>query len=165
MKIQYETAGGEWTALSLSVPAVSKDRDVIETDDSEMIATRMSVIKIGMAELGSRDYWKYIKTTAPWANARVEWCGCFLLWCYHQAGLFESWQFEMSKGFLYRLPLTTNPLPGDAAYYHKNNHHALVIDVNGESISTIDGNDGPSPGEVMHNCRQKNEVAGFYRIG
>lgn len=123
------------------------------------------------------------------------WCGAFALWALREAGVTQaSWIVE--KGFLYplRLRQTSSPKPGDIAYFHKYQHHAVVESVasgllkhnrkdgdravgelgsqggssrrpGGAAVVTIDGNSGSEPGgRVVRHLRKLNEVTAFFSI-
>lgn len=57
---------------------------------------------------------------------------------------------------------TSNPQPGDIAYIAKNQHHAIIVSVEGNTITTIDGNSGRVGGEISVNTRSRSKFAGFY---
>src|SRR5690606_12080172 len=45
-------------------------------------------------------------------DSRFQWCGVFALWCLHTANVTRvPWQ--IGRGFVWRLPKTREPLPGD----------------------------------------------------
>jgi hypothetical protein len=137
-----------------------------ESDDPSVNALRLNILSIAVGQLGSSDWRKYQADAAKWTNGqRVEWCGVFTLWVLHQVGLYTGWQFEMSKGYLYRLPLTSNPLPGDIAYFTSKSHHAIVYDIQGDTLYTVDGNDGGGEGHVGFNQRTVASEIVYYRIG
>lgn len=81
----------------------------------------------------------------------VSWCGIFALYCAKQAGLrLSGWPLKYSIG----KPKATDewrirgaseaPEPGDIGIIHpmKENHHFVITQVSGSSISSIDGNSG-----------------------
>jgi hypothetical protein len=101
----------------------------------------------------------------PAYNWPKHWCGAFALLCLHLAGLALDWRWRPGVGFLYRLPRTSDPQPGDIAYFAKAQHHAIVVEVRGETLYTIDGNSGPlAGGRVVENARPVAAAAAFYSI-
>ena len=96
-----------------------------------------------------------------------DWCGAFALHCLHEAELAKSvkWTFGPPHyGFLYRLHTTTTPEPGDIAYLDKPwQHHAIVTDVEGDTVHTIDGNQGPKAPIKTHAAPLHHWTA-FYSI-
>jgi hypothetical protein len=81
----------------------------------------------------------------PGAQKGLAWCGVFNLHCLRQAGLTTR-KWRLSYGFLYippALPRTSDPQMGDTAYFdYPFQHHAIVEKVTGESLFTVDGNQG-----------------------
>jgi uncharacterized protein with GYD domain len=122
---------------------------------------RDKVVKAALGEVGkarTQVYW--LDTFGEYSDK--EWCGVFALWCLHQAGLAKNWKWEIEKGFLYHLPTTLNPKPGDIAYILKNQHEAVITEVNGEMISLINGNGWNHVVSVSETPRS--EIAAFYSI-
>lgn len=121
---------------------------------------RRLVVDIALSQLGVQDPDRYWAVVQPGlVSTDAAWCGGFALWVLHEAGLTTR-QWEIGKGFLYKLPRTTSPLPGDLAYYDQPlQHHAIVEFVDtGGNVHTIDGN---QTGEtVARRTRQKS--AGVY---
>ena len=127
---------------------------------------REKVLQVALNELGTQDWRKYMKGVTIQQNATdFHWCGVFALWVLHQAGLARNvkWDLSTGKGFLYRLPMTKNPKPGDLAYFHNLQHHAIVERVDGNFLYTIDGNSG-NPSKVRQNRRPISSAAAFYSI-
>jgi hypothetical protein len=128
-------------------------------------ARRQQIVDRARAEIGSSDassYWlEVLGTPGPYPP---HWCGAFVLWVYRTAGLVDwQWSFDKTKpGFLYRLQSTTDPQPGDAAYYANLQHHALVASVDRAkgTIKTIDGNQ-PDVREVT---RPLSAASAYYSI-
>lgn len=96
-----------------------------------------------------------------------QWCGAFALWCLHQAGigLDLRWMFGPPHyGFLWSLTQTDTPEPGDIAYLDKPfQHHAIVVSVEGDTIHTIDGNQGPHAPVMTHEA-PRGHWSAFYSI-
>lgn len=91
-----------------------------------------------------------------------DWCGAFVLWALHQAGLAKDVTWTISKGFASQLPTTENPEPGDVAYFAANQHHALVLSVSPSQVTLLNGNG--SQGHITRSTVPRNEVAVFYSI-
>ena len=88
-------------------------------------------------------------------NSRVEWCACFVSWCYGQAGLseprfagcqsqgvpwFQSHGQWGARGY-------ENLAPGDAIFFDWDldgsaDHVGLVIGTDGSRVYTVEGNSG-----------------------
>ncbi len=118
-------------------------------------------------EVRIRAYWGDVLHQPDAAPHPREWCGAFALWCLHQAGLGKSlrWVFGPPQyGFLYNLPTTAQPKPGDVAYLDRPwQHHAIVVSADGGSVVTIDGNQGNAEPVKEHTAALAHWTA-FYSI-
>lgn len=127
---------------------------------------RASVVKAAMGEVGSNDAQKYWDVVLPGLGtiaSNISWCGGFALWAVKQAGLAPDWTWEIGKGFLYKLPITYSPQPGDIAYYAKYQHHAVVRSINPDgTVSLINGNG--TDGKVSLSTTAPSNVSAFYSI-
>lgn len=144
---------------------------------------RSRVATVALGEVGQRDPLKYWRDVLPglddaqlaaYAETR-DWCGGFALWCLREAGLAEDITWKDGKGFCYRLPQTTDPKPGDIAFFKALNHHAVVVAYDPASgiVETVDGNQGPllhpdDPGSVRtavaRHRRKASSVTTFFSI-
>ncbi len=90
-----------------------------------------------------------------------------MLWCIHQAGLGLELRWEFGPphfGFLYRLPITHDPKPGDVAYLAEPfQHHAIVTEVEGDTVHTIDGNQGAAE-PIKARSTPRSHWTAFYSI-
>lgn len=120
----------------------------------------------GVAALIS-SFWADVLHQAATAPHPKEWCGAFALWCLHQAGigLELHWEFGPPHyGFLWNLPITHEPKPGDIAYLDKPwQHHAIVVEVVDGVVHTIDGNQGSLEPIKTHEAPLSHWTA-FYSI-
>jgi hypothetical protein len=91
------------------------------------------------------------------------WCGVFILWVLHRAKIALDIKWIIEKGFLYRLPTTKNPKPGDVAYFNKNQHQALVHSVIGNKVNLINGNGLYGKITLSSNVNMS-DVTAFYDI-
>lgn len=94
-------------------------------------------------------------------NFDKNWCGIFILWALHQAGVAKGIKWIEGKG-IPGLKTTLLPKPGDIAYFNKMNHHALVKSVDGDYVHLINGNG--MNGVVSESTTPKKNVTGFYSI-
>ena len=110
----------------------------------------VDLAKQQVGNVGGQPYWSWYGF-----NSRVEWCACFVSWCYGQAGLSEP-RFAacQSQG----IPWFTshgqwgargyeNIAPGDAIFFDWDNdgsadHVGLVIGTDGSRVYTVEGNSG-----------------------
>jgi hypothetical protein len=119
-------------------------------------------------EIGSKNWKKYFrKVVIPPGeipDAPPYWCGIFALWALRKAGFACSvhWDIRTGRGFLHLLQPTTNPQPGDLAYIHNYQHHAIIERITPDGmVHTIDGNTGPD-NRVARKVRPRSEFAFFY---
>ena len=127
---------------------------------------RAAVVKAAMGEVGSNDIQKYWSAAAPGALIAkgTSWCGGFALWALKQVGLATNIFWEFGKGFLYHLPITHSPQPGDIAYVAQPyQHHAVVESANTDgTVNLINGNG--EGGKVSLSKTPMSHVTAFYSI-
>lgn len=130
---------------------------------------RAAVVAAARGELGPtggsavRDPDKYWAVVCPaLVGSRAAWCGGFALWCLRQAGICD-WNWEIGKGFASRLRTVSLPERGDIAYFANLQHHAIVVDVGGGLVTTVDGNQTNET--VALRTRRIVDVTAFYSIG
>lgn len=132
---------------------------------------RVRVTDAATGQLGvtdARRFWAdVLPPGTPVSSYPKDWCGAFALWALHQAGLGKGvlWEFgPPNYGFLYRLPHTNDPEPGDIAYFDHNQHHAIVTDVGlpGGRLGLLNGNG--TGGAVTASSIDPSEALGFYSI-
>lgn len=96
-------------------------------------------------------------------DTKKEWCGVFCLWALHQAGVAENVMWVTGLGFceVQHLARTKTPLPGDVAYFPAPyQHHATVVSLDGDTLTTIDGNQP----DVKERVRVKPKDVVYYSI-
>ena len=132
---------------------------------TQPIDRRTAVVNAAMGEVGQGNAQKYWDVVAPGSTIGkgTSWCGGFALWAIKQAGLAANTFWQFGKGFLYNLPITSSPQPGDIAYFTKNQHHAVVQSVNPDNtVNLINGNG--AGGKVSLSKTPKSSIAAFYSI-
>lgn len=141
-----------WWSLATSLPFVpglfSKKEPSVTPNPPPVFGRevlRQKVATIARGQLGSSDAAKFWADASPRVNMLgADWCGAFALWTLHQAGLALSWEWEMGRGFLmtqkHQLPITKKPEVGDIAYFEHNQHHAVVVSVDGPDVTLVNGN-------------------------
>jgi hypothetical protein len=87
-------------------------------------------------------YWQNV--LAPSETPPKDWCGAFVLYGLHQAGLARDVRWIPGIGFASPedLPITNHPEPGDLLYIDRLQHHAMVVSYNPETgiVVSVDGN-------------------------
>ena len=126
---------------------------------------RRAVVRAAVREPGDKprvaEYWK--AALGHDGEHPPDWCGALPLWALKRAGLARDLQWEVGKGFLYHLPTTSVPKPGDIAYFNKNQHHAIVQAVNSDgTVSLINGNG--TQGHITQSRPNRSAVTAFYSI-
>ena len=131
--------------------------------------TRAAVLTIAALNLGVDDpseFWLDAYGSVP--PKHLAWCGVFALYCLRKgAGVDWLWSVASIKsGFLFRLERTTDPQPGDVAYFDQPyQHHALVQKIEGDRLYLIQGNYG-TPGHVAESqCGIATKKPAFFSIG
>ena len=134
-----------------------------DTSDSESLAgvefvngTRpgnqavVDIAKSQVGNVGGQPYWSWYGF-----NSRVEWCACFVSWCYGQMGLSEP-RFAacQSQGIPWFQSHGqwggrdyANIAPGDAIFFDWDldgsaDHVGLVVGTDGSRVYTVEGNSG-----------------------
>ena len=110
----------------------------------------VELAKTQAGNVGGYPYWSWYGF-----NSRVEWCACFVSWCYGQAGLSEP-RFAacQSQGVAWFTSHGQwgargyeNIAPGDAIFFDWDldgsaDHVGLVIGRDGNRVYTVEGNSG-----------------------
>ena len=134
-----------------------------DTSDSESLAgvefvngTRpgnqavVDIAKSQVGNVGGQPYWSWYGF-----NSRVEWCACFVSWCYGQMGLseprFAACQSQGIPGFQSHGQWGgrdyANIAPGDAIFFDWDldgsaDHVGIVVGTDGSRVYTVEGNSG-----------------------
>jgi hypothetical protein len=122
-----------------------------------------------------KEIWPKAMPTAKSWDYPLHWCGAFTLVCLKEAGLCATRDWKLRLGYLTTPIMAGYPCkPGDVAYFHKNNHFALVerieYDVHNPGnlryarVHTIDGNQGALGDTIARRERPYQSVAAFYTI-
>lgn len=114
-----------------------------------MHPTRQKILDKAVSQIGNPDpdiFWRVVLATfRPGGQKGMAWCGGFALWVLHMCGVTTR-MWKIGFGFLLvppGLPRTNNPEAGDIAYFDRPfQHHALVDSISGETLYTVDGNQG-----------------------
>ena len=110
----------------------------------------VDLAKRQVGNVGGHPYWSWYGF-----NSRVEWCACFVSWCYGQMGLseprFAACQSQGIPWFTSRGQWGArgyeNIAPGDAIFFDWDldgsaDHVGLVIGTDGSRVYTVEGNSG-----------------------
>ena len=110
----------------------------------------VDIAKQQVGNVGGRPYWSWYGF-----NSRVEWCACFVSWCYGQMGLseprFAACQSQGIPWFVshgqWGARDYANIAPGDAIFFDWDldgsaDHVGLVIGTDGSRVYTVEGNSG-----------------------
>lgn len=110
----------------------------------------VELAKRQVGNVGGQPYWSWYGF-----NSRVEWCACFVSWCYGQMGLseprFAACQFQGIPWFQshgqWGARGYDNLAPGDAIFFDWDldgsaDHVGIVIGTDGSRVYTVEGNSG-----------------------
>ncbi|HEX2882277.1 MAG TPA: peptidoglycan-binding protein [Polyangiaceae bacterium] len=129
---------------------------------------RQLIVDIALGEIGHgrpAHYWADVLGPDWQGPYPKHWCGALALWCLRQALIALHILWQVGKGFCEQnnLSKTKKPKKGDVAYFTKLQHHALVVQLDGDHVVTVDGNQGATM-PVQQRRRHLNEVTCFYSI-
>jgi hypothetical protein len=161
----YAIMLGTATVAGITAALVLQQNDE-NAGESAPIDYRAKVVKAAASQVGLSDksvYCKLACRSPDHYNWPKDWCAVFALWTFIVAGLNVVWRWgDPNCWFSYRLSTTTNPKPGDVAYFTLNQHHAIVESVNGNEVHLINGNG--VGGKVTRSTSTKGAVTVFYSI-
>lgn len=125
---------------------------------------RAAVVAEAMTQVGKANLDTYFAAVAPqYVGEHPQWCGIFALWALYTAGVAPAdVKWKTGYGFLYRLPQTSNPKPGDVAYFEKLQHQALVKWVKDGQVGLINGNG--AGGVVSESVAPLEKAKAYYSI-
>ena len=118
-----------------------------------IVGVNQEIVSVAQSQLGNeggQPYWSWYGF-----NSRVEWCACFVSWCYGQMGLSEP-RFAacQSQGIPWFQSHGqwggrdyANIAPGDAIFFDWDldgsaDHVGLVVGTDGSRVYTVEGNSG-----------------------
>ena len=153
-KVYLETSGNKPLIFGGGSPDTSASEDLsgvhfvngTRPGNPELI----ELAKRQVGNVGGYPYWSWYGF-----NSRVEWCACFVSWCYNQAGKSEprfagcDWEgvpWFQSRG-QWGARGYENLAPGDAIFFDWDldgtaDHVGLVIGTDGSRVYTVEGNSG-----------------------
>ena len=153
-KVYLETSGNKPLIFGGGSPDTSASEDLsgvhfvhgTRPGNPELI----ELAKRQVGNVGGYPYWSWYGF-----NSRVEWCACFVSWCYNQAGKSEprfagcEWvgvPWFQSRG-QWGARGYENLAPGDAIFFDWDldgtaDHVGLVIGTDGSRVYTVEGNSG-----------------------
>ena len=110
----------------------------------------VDIAKSQVGNVGGQPYWSWFGFTS-----RIEWCACFVSWCYGQVGLseprFSACQAQGIPWFQshgqWGGPDYANIAPGDAIFFDwdldgRADHVGIVVGTDGSRVYTVEGNSG-----------------------
>lgn len=124
---------------------------------------RKAIVDYALSQVGAGDEPAYWVSSGLPADTHADWCGAFVLACFHAASVALDVKWRLGIGFIYseHLPQTKDPQPGDVGYYDKPyQHHDLVVSLENGILTTVDAN---APG-VKKSVRPVPSGAVFYSI-
>jgi hypothetical protein len=121
----------------------------------------------GAPNANPADYWALAakQKLSPAELKKLDWCGGFYLWALKVAFIAPPtlfWNFNGTGIADAHLKRTNDPKPADLAYFTRNQHHALIESVDGDTIHLINGNGGGKG--ITRSAVSRKQVAGFFSI-
>ena len=153
-RVYLETSGNKPLVFGGGSPDGSASEDLsgvhfvdgIRPGNPELV----NLAKKQVGNVGGYPYWSWYGF-----NGRVEWCACFVSWCYNKAGKseprFAGCQSQGVPWFTSRGQWGArgykNIAPGDAIFFDWDgdggaDHVGIVIGTDGRSVYTVEGNSG-----------------------
>lgn len=124
---------------------------------------RQRVVDAAKSEVGQKNLNKYFADAAPqYVGQHPEWCGIFALWTLHQADLAKAVIWKTGIGFLRAKDITSDPKPGDIAYFEQYQHQAVVLAVHADTVELANGNG--SGGVVSLSTTPRMKAKAYYSI-
>lgn len=137
-----------------------------------------AIVKVALSQVGNvggEPYWSWYGF-----NSRVEWCACFVSWCFNECGYLDTGTAPKFAGCVGGVEWfrsrgqwadnTVNPAPGMIVFFDWNDPNGASGPQDGEAdhvgivekcengiVYTIEGNSGDS-------CRQNQYPVGYYEI-
>lgn len=149
----------------------------------EIPFTGSSLLDIARSQIGISEgskFWNYLFNYAYQNGTATPWCGCFVAWCFNQAGQLYKLSGLAAKALVPAYSAWASaggkwvamPQPGDLVVFHtaqypNGSHIGIVESVVGDAFYTIEGNTGTSwHGEVKRNLHKfaDSYVYGFIHV-
>lgn len=137
-----------------------------------------AIVKVALSQVGNvggEPYWSWYGF-----NSRVEWCACFVSWCFNECGYLDTGTAPKFAGCVGGVEWfrsrgqwadnTVNPAPGMIVFFDWNDPNGASGPQDGEAdhvgivekcengiVYTIEGNSGDA-------CRQNQDPVGYYEI-
>lgn len=137
-----------------------------------------AIVKVALSQVGNvggQPYWSWYGF-----NSRVEWCACFVSWCFNECGYLDTGTAPKFAGCVGGVEWfhsrgqwadnTVNPAPGMIVFFDWNDPNGASGPQDGEAdhvgivekcengiVYTIEGNSGDA-------CRQNQYPVGYYEI-
>ena len=141
------------TSTSVNIPSSSDPiQDIISIASAEvgyLEKKSNSQLDSKTENAGYNNYTKYWRDVYP-AYQGQAWCACFVSWCFMKAfgletakKLLKHWPYVYCPTMANLFTLNANPKVGDIVIFYRNGefaHTGLVIGVNGDQFTTIEGN-------------------------
>lgn len=153
----YDTYVKEVEKVSTS-QAIQKVIDIATAEIGYLEKRSASQMDSKTANAGSANYTKYWRDVYPNYQAQA-WCACFVSWVFMQAfgkdmaqKLLKHWPFVYCPT-LAGMTSNKNPHKGDIVLFYRNGvfaHTGIVTAVNGEIITTIEGNTSGASGIIAN---------------
>jgi hypothetical protein len=123
---------------------------------------------------------RYTETSLPTGGLRIggqtkQWCGIFAVAVWARCGVGVKWTLDYNTYGKNILSAAGIPFEkhsghghsgikiGDIAFVEKFRHHFIITEVNGDTISTVEGNQGKNDIRAYHN-KSPSPITTYYSI-
>lgn len=157
---QYDTKNTkEVTATATIANAINKLIKIAKAEIGYLEKASNKNLDDKTANAGSANYTKYWAAIKP-AYQGQPWCACFVTWCFVQAfgqamakKLLKHYPYVYCPTMASLFTLNANPKVGDIVIFKHNGtftHTGIVIAVNGDKFTTIEGNTSGASGIIAN---------------
>ena len=117
--------------------------------------------QIGLGEIGGNNKGVYVR---QYLNGRenLPWCAGFISYCFKKAGLNLPYTLR-ARDFIKLGKVVRNPQTGDLIIFSRQGggHIGIIEKVQGDTITTIEGNKGKYPSKVKRVVYKRNHIKNF----
>lgn len=156
---QYDTTKEAVTTATTKTTAINKLIEIAKAEIGYLEKASNKNLDDKTANAGSANYTRYWAAIKP-AYQGQPWCACFVTWCFVQAfgqamakKLLKHYPYVYCPTMASLFTLNANPKVGDIVIFKHSGtftHTGIVIAVNGDKFTTIEGNTSGASGIIAN---------------